>query len=167
MSRVTGYNEKARTVTWTCSACGKSHTTAASAARNAGLAGGPPVVAMECPNPECDAVVFVPYNDWNDPDLLPDLHAELANQLFYLRGATAPHPEVRLLATDDEERHGLAGARVDRIQNDRTPEHALRVPPAPGEELGAPVGAGELATLSPEALATLRSIAQTRAAGKA
>ncbi len=108
MSKVTGYDERVKTVTWTCSSCGKSHTTAASAARDAGLAGGPPVVAITCPTVGCGALVFVPFNDWRDPASVPDVQAELNNKLHTLRGRQASTALVRLVEVPEKLGGGYA-----------------------------------------------------------
>ena len=155
MSRIRTYDELLSTVEWECSACLDTHTTAAGAAKPVPVEAGPPVLMLSC---QCGALVFVPFNDWNDPELVPEVEAEKFNQLFYMRAQKAPHPQVQLIALDkalgpsasdgsqsvvplppeDRPDYGLAGERVPAATREVTERLARRKPD------GSLVGGGEV-----------------------
>lgn len=159
MSRIERYDEAAKTVDLHCSGCREIRAVPAVTAEPVEVEAGPPVLGLTCP---CGTTTFVPFNDWRNVDLVPDVEAERWNQLHYMRGRPK-HPDVRLVALD--KRHGEAGVDGTRaivpvpdgevelgLMGDLVPfemrETARRLAKRETGEDGKPgrvVGAGELA----------------------
>ncbi len=92
----------AGTITWRCAACGNESTGLAKAIR---VVDG----TARLHDPKCGATAHVPFNDWSDEALLPDVQSEMANAIYRLRGdAPVEDPLVRLVELPEDLGGGLA-----------------------------------------------------------
>lgn len=112
---IVSIDREAGAVTWRCLACGNEYTTTARAI---------PVVdgTGQLHDPKCGATAHVPYNDWSDEALLPDVQAEMANAIYRLRGdAPVEDPLVRLVELPED----LGGGLVLEGEHPALPDDAV------------------------------------------
>ncbi len=112
---IVSIDREARTVTWQCAACGNENITPA---RAIPLQDG----TVRLRDPKCGATAFVPYNDWRNNALLPDVQAEMANAIYRLRGdAPVEDPLVRLVELPED----LGGGLVLEGEHPALPDDAV------------------------------------------
>ncbi len=105
----------AGTVTWQCGACGNENITPA---RTIPVQDG----TARLHDPKCGATAFVPYNDWHDETLWPDVPSELGNELHRMKGLQEDtEPLVRVVELPED----LGGGLVLEGEHPALPDDAV------------------------------------------